>query len=165
MSELHRLGEVYLSQAFRQLTPRAPGLSAHLRMRSGRISLELADQGQPSEEMLALMQALSRKKRYFRYKNGAFITLDDAREWQNLADAYLDSVRYNDEAAGICLQCAPTICAGAAGRAAGHHAQVRSAVELNPTQLESPLEGCSITSCAAFADCRFAYAGLVHSGG
>lgn len=144
VSELHRLGEVYLSQAFRQLTPRAPGLSAHLRMRSGRISLELADQGQPSEEMLALMQALSRKKRYFRYKNGAFITLDDAREWQELADAYLESVRYDDEG-GRDLPAMRAHYLAALAQQAGlpvtMDAGVRSAVELNPTQLESPLEG------------------------
>jgi len=92
VSGLHRLGEVYLSQAFRQLTPRAPSLSAHMRLRAGRISLELADQGQLSEEMLPLLQALSQRKKYFRYKNGAFVTLDDAREWQALADAYLESL-------------------------------------------------------------------------
>ncbi|MGI6724797.1 MAG: DEAD/DEAH box helicase [Christensenellales bacterium] len=144
VSELHRLGEVYLSQAFRQLTPRAPGLSAHLRMRSGRISLELADQGQPSEEMLALMQALSSKKRYFRYKNGAFITLDDAREWQNLADAYLDSVRYNDEdSRDLPAMRAHYLAALAqqAGLPVTMDEGVRSAVELNPTQLDSPVSG------------------------
>ncbi|MDI9519808.1 MAG: DEAD/DEAH box helicase [Bacillota bacterium] len=92
VSDLHRLGEVYLSQAFRQLTPRAPSLSAHMKLKSGRISLELADTGQISEDLLPLLQAISKRKKYFRYKNGAFVTLDDAREWQALAEAYLESV-------------------------------------------------------------------------
>ncbi len=92
VSDLHRLGEVYLSQAFRQLTPRAPTLNAHMKMKSGRISLELADEGQISEDLLPLLQAISKRKRYFRYKNGAFVTLDDAREWQALAEAYLESL-------------------------------------------------------------------------
>ncbi len=92
VADLHRLGEVYLSQAFRQLTPRAPSLNAHMKMKSGRISLDLADEGQISEDLVPLLQAISKRKKYFRYKNGAFVTLDDAREWQALAEAYLESL-------------------------------------------------------------------------
>ena len=142
VSALHRLAEVYLSQAFRQLTPRAPSFSGHIRLKAGRVSLELADGGTVTDEMLPLLQALSRQKKYFRYKNGAFITLQDAREWQALAEAYVQSVSPLDQrdlpamrahylAALIQKDGLPvTLDEGA-----------RMAVALDPEGLDSPVEG------------------------
>ena len=143
VSELHRAGEVYLSQAFRQLTPRAPQLSAHMRMRSGRISLELADDGQFTDELLPLLQALSKRRKYFRYKNGAFITLDDAREWQALADAYLESLVPQREERDLPAMRAHYLAAliEKAGLPVTQDEGVKAAVALDPAHIKSPVEG------------------------
>ena len=143
VSELHRTGEVYLSQAFRQLTPRAPELSAHMRLRHGRISLDLADDGQFTEELLPLLQAISKRKKYFRYKNGAFITLDDAREWQALADAYLDSLAPQKDERDLPAMRAHYLAAliEQAGLPVTLDAGVKAAVALDPSHIESPVEG------------------------
>jgi len=143
VSDLHRLGEVYLSQAFRQLTPRAPSLSAHMRMRSGRISLELADDGQVSDELLPLLQALSKRKKYFRYKNGAFITLDDAREWQALADAYLESLAPERDERDLPAMRAHYLAAliEKSNLPVTFDEGTRAAVELDPDSIRSPVDG------------------------
>ncbi|NLX82853.1 MAG: DEAD/DEAH box helicase family protein [Clostridiales bacterium] len=143
VSDLHRLGEVYLSQAFRQLTPRAPSFSAHMRMRSGRISLELADDGQFSDELLPLMQALSKRKKYFRYKNGAFITLDDAREWQALADAYLESLAPQQDERDLPAMRAHYLAAliDKSQLPVTFDEGTRNAVALDPERITSPVDG------------------------
>ena len=143
VADLHRLGEVYLSQAFRQLTPRAPSLSAHMRLRSGRISLELADQGQLNEELLPLLQALAKRKKYFRYKNGAFITLDDAREWQALADAYLDSLTPLQDTRDLPAMRAHYLAAlvGKNKLPITFDKGTQAALALDPEGLESPVDG------------------------
>lgn len=90
VADLHQVSEVYLSQAFRQLTPRAPMLSGSLRLKSGGLKLELMDDGTPVEDLLPLISALAQRRKYFRYKSGTFVTLDDAREWRDLAQALLE---------------------------------------------------------------------------
>ena len=85
---LHRVAKVYLSQEFRQLTPRAPSFSGHLGIKAGKLRLTLTDESRPIEELLPLMQALSQRKPYFRYKDGSFITLGDAEDWRELAEAW-----------------------------------------------------------------------------
>ena len=143
VSDLHRLGEVYLSQAFRQLTPRAPTLSAHMRMKAGRVSLALADDGQFSDEMIPLMQALSKRKKYFRYKNGAFITLDDAHEWQELADAYLQSLDSHKDTRDLPAMRAHYLAAliERDGLNVTFDEGLRQAVALDPENIQSPIPG------------------------
>lgn len=143
VASLHQLAEVYLSPGFRQLTPRAPGFSAHLRLRSGRVQLELADEGALNEELIPLMQALSRRKMYFRYKNGAFITLDDAREWQALADAYLASLPKEREERDLPAMRAHYLAAliERDHLPVSMDASLQEALALDPMQIDSPVEG------------------------
>lgn len=143
VAELHRVGEVYLSQAFRLLTPRAPSLTGHLRLKSGRVSLELADKGQVTDEMIPLLQALSRRKKYFRYKDGAFVTLDDAREWQALAEAYLDSLDKHQDGRDLPAMRAFYLAALMERNKlpATLDEGVREALALDPAGLESPVAG------------------------
>jgi len=142
VSAMHRLAEVYLSQAFRQLTPRAPSLSGHIRMKAGSIRLDLADEGSVTEEIMPLLQAISRQKKYFRYKNGAFITLQDAQEWQALAEAYIESTRQPEERDLPAMRAhylAALIQKDGLPVTLDEGAQM--AVALDPEGLDSPVEG------------------------
>ncbi len=142
VSAMHRLAEVYLSQAFRQLTPRAPSLSGHMRLKAGSIRLELMDEGKLIDEILPLLQAIGRQKKYFRYKNGAFITLQDASEWQALADAYIQSAVEPDERDLPAMR-AHYLAAliGRDGLPVTLDEGARMAVALDPEGLDSPVEG------------------------
>lgn len=87
VAELSRLAEVFMSQAFRKLEPRAIRLSGSLRSRNGRVSLELFDDGTPVEELLPLMQAIREGRQYFRYREGTFVYLEGMEDWIDLARA------------------------------------------------------------------------------
>jgi superfamily II DNA or RNA helicase len=142
VAELHHLGEVYLSSAFRQLTPRAPSFSGHFRLKAGRIGLELADEGQITDEMMPLLKALSKRKKYFRYRNGAFITLEDAREWQALAEAYLQSVNKEDERDLPAMRAHYlSALVEKSGLPVTFDPAARTAVNLDPEHLDSPVRG------------------------
>lgn len=143
VAKLHRMGQVYLSDAFRQLTPRAPSLQGHVRLKAGRIGLELADAGQLSDEIIPLMQALSKRKKYYRYKNGAFITLQDAQEWQALAEAYLESVMPEKNQRDLPAMRAYYLAAliKKNNLPVSFDEGARAAIDLDPTQIESPVKG------------------------
>ncbi|NLE20407.1 MAG: hypothetical protein GX623_06285 [Clostridiales bacterium] len=142
VSALHRLGEVYLSGAFRQLTPRAPSFTGHLRLKAGRIGLEMADGEKLDDDLLPLMEALSRRKKYFRYKNGAFIILEDAREWQPLAEAWLQSATREDERDLPAMRAHYLAAlADKAGLPVTLDAAAETAVRLDPEDIESPVPG------------------------
>ncbi|HSK69808.1 MAG TPA: SNF2-related protein [Candidatus Limnocylindria bacterium] len=96
VARLDGISQVFLSHGFRLLTPRAPRLSGFLRMKEGRVSLEMYDGDEQADELLPLLQALSKGRKYYRYRNGAFITLTGEGAWQGLARAYLESVREED---------------------------------------------------------------------
>ena len=54
-------------------------------MNGDRIELMLTRDGEPVEEILELMEALSRKRRYFRLRSGEFLDLEDLAGWQETA--------------------------------------------------------------------------------
>ena len=91
---VQRLGqeaELYLSQAFKRLSPRRLTLSGRLSGQGGGLKLELMDDGQPIEDLVPILQAIRSRKKYFRYKDGSFIVLRDSEEWQDFAQAALDA--------------------------------------------------------------------------
>ena len=45
----------------------------------------LTRDGEPVDEILELMEALSRKRRYFRLRSGEFLDLNDLANWQETA--------------------------------------------------------------------------------
>ena len=79
--------EVFFSKDFRRLTPRKPQFAGALRLLSGHLELDLTDGGTPIEELLPLLEALRNKRRYFRFKEGAFLDLSDSQDWAPLAEA------------------------------------------------------------------------------
>lgn len=91
-SRLTQLAEVFFSREFRKMAPRKPQLRGSITMRGGEMKLEMLDGDTPVEELIPLMEALRKRRRYFRYKDGQFIDLSDAAQWQEMADAVVEAV-------------------------------------------------------------------------
>ncbi|MBE5786303.1 MAG: hypothetical protein E7324_02050 [Clostridiales bacterium] len=88
---LTQLAEVFFSKDFRRIAPRRPLFKGALRLQSGKLILEMMDGDAPVEELLPLLEALRKKRRYFRFKDGTFLDLSDADEWQPLAEAITEA--------------------------------------------------------------------------
>ncbi len=91
VSELQKLCEVYFSNDFRRMTPRRPALKGMMRMNDNRLELVFTEDGKPAQEILGIMEALSRRRGYFRLKDGSFLDLSGMEEWQELADSVYES--------------------------------------------------------------------------
>ena len=87
VQQLQTLCEVYLSNDFRRFQPRRPSLTGRMRLRGGMLELQFEMDGEPAEDILAIMEALSRHRRYFRLKDGAFLDLSALESWQPLAES------------------------------------------------------------------------------
>ena len=85
VKKLQEVSEVFLSREFKRILPRRPALSGSMRMNGEKLELMLLKDGEPVEELLELMEALSRRRRYFRLKSGEFLDLTDLAEWQETA--------------------------------------------------------------------------------
>lgn len=83
--------ELFLSADFRRMAPRTAVLRAALKGSGGRLQLEMTDDGQPVEELAPILRAIRENKRYFRYKDGSFISLEGTERWRELAQAALEA--------------------------------------------------------------------------
>ena len=90
-ARLAACAEVFFSKDFKRLTPRKPMLSGAVQMRNGRLQLKLLDMDTPVEELYPLLDALRKKRRYFRFKQGTFLDLSDMGEWQPLAQVIAEN--------------------------------------------------------------------------
>ncbi|MBE5769517.1 MAG: hypothetical protein E7333_08070 [Clostridiales bacterium] len=91
LPRLQEMCEVYLSNDFRRLAPRKPNLSGAMKVSGGQLELTFDADGEPTQEILAMMEALSRRRRYFRLKDGSFLDLSGLEQWQPLADAVTEA--------------------------------------------------------------------------
>ena len=53
----------------------------------------MREDGEPAAEVLAILQALRDRKRYFRLGDGSFLDLTDMDEWRELAEAAADATQ------------------------------------------------------------------------
>ena len=98
VKRLQEVSEVFLSREFKRIVPRRPILSGSMRMNGDRLELMLIRDGEPVDEILELMEALSRKRRYFRLRSGEFLDLNDLANWQETAAGiYEAAVRDGNE--------------------------------------------------------------------
>lgn len=97
VQDLGQKAELFLSKEFKRLTPRTPSLSGRLSGSASQLQLTVLDDGTPVEELVPLLEAIRSRKQYFRYKNGAFITLRDTEPWQDFAQAALEAVKDQSE--------------------------------------------------------------------
>lgn len=100
---LSQYAQVFFSKDFKRIAPRKPLLKGALRMSNGKLSLELMDGDTPIEELLPLLEALRKKRRYFRFKEGTFLDLTEAQDWHPLAEAVAEaSENTGKEELGAC---------------------------------------------------------------
>ncbi|MBP3657211.1 MAG: DEAD/DEAH box helicase [Clostridia bacterium] len=85
--EMRSAADVYCSDEFRKMSPRRPHFTGTLRMQDGALKLQMTEDGEPAPELMAILQALRDRKRYFRLKDGSFLDLTDMEEWRELAEA------------------------------------------------------------------------------
>lgn len=91
VAKLQALSEVYLSNDFRKMTPRKPMIKGAMRLNNNRLELQFTMDGEPAQEILGILEALSKRRRYFRLKDGAFLDLSAMEEWQEFADSVYES--------------------------------------------------------------------------
>ncbi len=87
VAKLQSVSEVYLSNDFKRLAPRKPKFRGRMRMNGTALEFKFEESGEPAQEIYAIMEAIARRRRYFRLKDGSFLDLSDMEDWQPLADS------------------------------------------------------------------------------
>ena len=100
VKKLQEACEVFLSRDFKRILPRRSTLSGSMRMNGDKLELMLEKDGEPLDEILELMEALSRRRRYFRLKNGDFLDLSALAEWQELAAGIYEAAQRDGSETG-----------------------------------------------------------------
>ncbi len=78
MAQFMELGEVFVSEAFKKIRVLPPAKAAvHVRALGSWLELEVDTGGIPKEELGAILSAYAEKKKFYRMKNGDFLTLGD----------------------------------------------------------------------------------------
>lgn len=95
-AQLTQMAEVFFSKDFRRMTPKKPLLHGSVKARGNKLVLEMMDGDTPIDELLPLMEALRKKRRYFRFKEGTFLDLSDADSWQPLAEIVAEASQDTD---------------------------------------------------------------------
>ena len=91
LGKLGQCCEVFFSTEFRRIIPRRPVLTGSVRLRETHLELMLHADGEPIPEVMALMEALSRKKNYFRLTDGRFLDLTELGVWQETAEVLYEA--------------------------------------------------------------------------
>ena len=97
VKKLGEVSEVFLSRDFRKMVVRRPSLRGGLRMENGSLLMDLELEGEPTEEILGILEALSRARQYYRMKDGTFLNLEALQDWQEGAEAVVEAAE-RDEA-------------------------------------------------------------------
>lgn len=91
VKQLQQCCEVYFSTEFKRIVPRRPVLTGSVRMNENHLELIFSADGEPVPEILALMEALGKKKDYFRLRDGRFLDLTELGVWQETAEAIYEA--------------------------------------------------------------------------
>lgn len=93
LQHLQELAEVYLSNDFKRMTPRKPKFAGKMRLNGSALELKFTRDDEPAQEILAIMEALARRRHYFRLKDGSFLDLSAMDEWLPLADSIFEAAQ------------------------------------------------------------------------
>ncbi len=98
---LQALAEVYMSRDFLKMSPRTPKLRGNLGFSdNGTLRFILEGIKLEQGEVLGLMEALARQRKYFRLRDGSFLDLQGLDAWQEPAEAILDTASQERSSAG-----------------------------------------------------------------
>ena len=105
------MGEVYQTDAFRNLQAAPPKISVGVSVHGSVLDLEVDTGAFPVEELRELLQSLHQKKRYHRLRDGSLLRLDDSLEGlDELNDTLeLSGAKLKDGHAALPLYRAPTL--------------------------------------------------------
>ena len=87
VAKLQAVSEVYRSNEVKRLAPRKPKFRGKMRMNGTALEFKFEEDGEPAQEIYAIMEAIARRRRYFRLKDGSFLDLSAMEDWQPLADS------------------------------------------------------------------------------
>ena len=104
-------GEVYLSDAFRNLQAAPPKISVGVSVHGSVLDLEVDTGEFPTAELRELLQSLHQKKRYHRLRDGRLLRLDDNLEGLDELNETLElsGAKLKDGHAELPLYRAPTL--------------------------------------------------------
>lgn len=91
VGRLQQSCEVYLSRDFKKMTPRRPLLRGRMGLKGSGLELSFTENGEPAQEIMGILEALAKRRKYFRLKDGSFLDLSDMEEWQELADSVYEA--------------------------------------------------------------------------
>ena len=78
MSQFMRLGEVFVSESFKKIKVLPPvNVAVRVRAVEGWLELDVDTGGIPKDELMAILSEYQAKKKFYRMKNGDFLTLGD----------------------------------------------------------------------------------------
>ncbi|MDO5435985.1 MAG: DEAD/DEAH box helicase [Clostridia bacterium] len=89
--ELKQCCEVMLSEDFRRIAPRRPTLAGSLKLAGTGLELAMTLDDEPTDEMLAILNAIRRHRKYYRLKDGAFLDLSGMEGVEELAGALCEA--------------------------------------------------------------------------
>lgn len=92
VTELGKSGEVFISDALQKLKVRKlPSVDIGIRMDTGLLYMSIQAPDMTKDELAEILSLYSNKKKFFRLKNGSFMTTDPEKqkEWAVLAETFL----------------------------------------------------------------------------
>ena len=96
VQKLGKVSEVYLSKEFRKMIIRRPTIRSGLKMEDGSLLMSLSIDDYPSDEVLGIIEALSKARQYYRMKDGTFLDLEGLEKWQEPAESIYEAVSLDD---------------------------------------------------------------------
>jgi len=96
VTELGKLAEVFVSEAFRKIRPRRFSGKAAFRMRGGRLVFTLLEDSEPVGELLPILQAVRTRQQYVRLKSGEFLDIRDMAALAPVAQELLEAAALDD---------------------------------------------------------------------
>lgn len=91
--QLGSVSRIFLSKDFKKMIVKRPGIRSGLKMAEGSLLVSLSIDDQPTDEVLGLLEALSRSRRYYRMKDGTFLNLEGLQEWAEPAEALFEAAQ------------------------------------------------------------------------
>ncbi len=96
VTDLGKLAEVFVSEAFRKMKPRRFSGTASFRMQGGRLLFSLLEGKKPVGELLPVLKAIEARQQYVRLKSGEFLDIRDMTALAPVAQELLEAAALDD---------------------------------------------------------------------
>ena len=96
VTDLGKIAEVFVSDAFRKMKPRRFSGTASFRMQGGRLLFSLLEGTEPVAELLPVLKAIEARQQYIRLKTGEFLDIRDMAALAPVAQELLEAAALDD---------------------------------------------------------------------